>query len=62
MTLNHRYILSEVKDYVFILLGLLLYTFSGVTPEAMPKAMASGRATMPTMMPAMRSAVNVLRS
>lgn len=27
MTLNHRYILSEVKDYVFILLGLLLYTF-----------------------------------
>ena len=30
--------------------------FSGETPDAMPKAMASGRATMPTMMPAMRSA------
>ena len=29
--------------------------FSGLTPEAIPKAMASGRATMPTIMPAMRS-------
>ena len=29
--------------------------FSGVTPEAIPNAMASGSATMPTMMPAMRS-------
>lgn len=27
----------------------------GLTPLAMPKAMASGRATMPTTMPAMRS-------
>ena len=36
--------------------------FSGVTPLAIPKAMASGRATMPTMMPAMKSAANLLRS
>ena len=27
----------------------------GLTPEAMPKAMAKGRATMPTTIPAMRS-------
>ena len=35
---------------------------SGVTPEAIPKAMASGNATMPTMMPAMRSLTKVARS
>ena len=29
--------------------------FSGDTPDAIPKAMARGRATMPTMIPAMRS-------
>ena len=33
----------------------------GDTPEAMPKAMASGRATMPTMRPAMASAANFSR-
>lgn len=33
----------------------VMMPFSGVTPEAMPNAMASGSATMPTMMPAMRS-------
>ena len=32
--------------------------FSGLTPEAIPNAMASGRATMPTMIPAIRSAMN----
>ncbi len=37
----------------------VMIPFSGVTPEAMPKAMASGRATMPTMIPAIRSAMNV---
>ena len=31
---------------------------SGVTPLAMAKAIASGRATMPTMTPACRSATN----
>ena len=36
--------------------------FSGETPLAMPNAMARGRATMPTMMPAIRSAVNFRRS
>ena len=30
--------------------------FSGDTPEAIPKAMAKGSATIPTMIPAMRSA------
>ena len=39
----------------------VMMPFSGVTPEAIPKAMASGSATMPTMMPAMRSLMNVLR-
>ena len=39
----------------------VMIPFSGVTPEAMPNAMASGRATMPTMTPAMRSLMNVLR-
>ena len=33
--------------------------FSGDTPEAIPKAMASGNATMPTMIPAMRSFKNL---
>ena len=33
--------------------------FSGDTPEAMPNAIASGSATMPTMMPAIRSEANV---
>ena len=37
----------------------VMMPFSGVTPEAMPKAMASGSATIPTMMPAMRSDMKV---
>ena len=36
----------------------VMMPFSGDTPEAMPKAMANGRATMPTMMPARRSDMN----
>ena len=40
----------------------VMIPFSGVTPEAIPKAMASGSATMPTMMPASRSVVNWRRS
>ncbi|CCZ15563.1 unknown [Prevotella sp. CAG:487] len=39
----------------------VMMPFSGVTPEAMPKAMASGRATMPTITPAMTSAMKVFR-
>ncbi len=31
---------------------------SGVTPEAIPKAIASGSATMPTIIPAVKSEVN----
>ena len=40
----------------------VMIPFSGVTPEAIPKAMANGRATMPTMTPAIRSVMNCLRS
>ena len=36
----------------------VMMPFSGDTPEAMPNAMASGRATMPTMSPDIKSAVN----
>ena len=32
--------------------------FSGLTPEAIPKAIARGKATMPTMMPAIKSDMN----
>ena len=38
----------------------VMIPFSGVTPDAIPKAMASGSATIPTMIPAMRSAMKVL--
>ena len=37
----------------------VIIPFSGVTPEAIPNAMARGRATIPTMIPAMRSDMNV---
>ena len=37
----------------------VMMPFSGDTPEAMPKAIASGSATMPTIMPAMMSEVRV---
>ena len=36
----------------------VMIPFSGDTPDAIPNAMASGRATMPTMTPAMMSAVS----
>jgi hypothetical protein len=32
---------------------------SGGTPEAIPKAMASGKATMPTVKPALMSRVSI---
>jgi hypothetical protein len=37
----------------------VMIPFSGDTPEAIPKAMANGRATIPTIIPAIRSAENV---
>ena len=37
----------------------VMIPYSGVTPEAIPNAMARGRATIPTMIPAMRSDMNV---
>ena len=39
----------------------VMIPFSGVTPEAIPKAMARGKATMPTMIPAMMSDIRVCR-
>ena len=36
----------------------VIIPFSGDTPDAIPNAMASGRATIPTMIPAIRSAMN----
>ena len=39
----------------------VIIPFSGVTPDAIPKAMAKGRATIPTIIPAITSAMNVLR-
>ena len=33
----------------------VMIPFSGLTPEAIPKAMANGNATIPTIIPAMRS-------
>ena len=40
----------------------VMMPFSGLTPLAIPKAMANGRATMPTMTPAIRSATKVFLS
>ena len=39
----------------------VMMPFSGVTPLAMPNAMASGSATIPTIIPAMRSFMNTSR-
>ena len=41
MTLNHKLILKEVQDYVFITLGLLLYSF-GFTVFLMPYEIVTG--------------------
>jgi len=35
----------------------VIIPFSGDTPDAIPNAMASGKATIPTMIPAIRSAM-----
>ena len=39
----------------------VMIPFSGVTPLAIPNAMARGSATIPTIMPAMRSFMNISR-
>ena len=44
MTINHKIILHEAKDYFFITLGLLLYTFS-FTVFLMPYEMVAGGVT-----------------
>ena len=44
MTINHKIILNEAKDYFFITLGLLLYTFS-FTVFLMPYEMVAGGVT-----------------
>ena len=40
----------------------VMMPFSGETPEAIPKAMANGSATIPTIIPAIRSDVKVFLS
>jgi hypothetical protein len=37
----------------------VMMPFSGETPEAIPNAIASGSATIPTIIPAMRSAMKL---
>ena len=44
MTLNHRLILKEVQDYVFITLGLILYSF-GFTVFLLPYEIVTGGVT-----------------
>jgi len=44
MTINHRLILNEVKDYMFILLGLLMYTIA-FTVFLMPYQIVAGGVT-----------------
>jgi uncharacterized membrane-anchored protein YitT (DUF2179 family) len=44
MTVNHKLILKEVQDYVFITLGLLLYSF-GFTVFLMPYEIVTGGVT-----------------
>ena len=44
MTLDHKLILKEIQDYVFITLGLLLYSF-GFTVFLMPYEIVSGGVT-----------------
>ena len=41
MTLNHQFILNEVKDYVGITLALILYSF-GFTFFLMPYEIVTG--------------------
>ena len=44
MTLNHKLIVKEVQDYVFITLGLILYSF-GFTVFLMPYEIVTGGVT-----------------
>jgi len=44
MTLNHKLIMKEVQDYVFITLGLILYSF-GFTVFLMPYEIVTGGVT-----------------
>ena len=41
MTINHQFILNEIKDYIFITLGLILYSF-GFTFFLMPYEIVTG--------------------
>ena len=52
-------LLPPVAEIISPATMAVMMPFSGDTPLAMPKAMASGRATMPTMTPAIKSAMNV---
>ena len=44
MTINHKLILNEVKDYLFIALGLAIYTIS-FTVFLMPYQIVAGGVT-----------------
>ena len=48
-----------INDLISADIKIMMMPFSGVTPLAMPNAIARGRATMPTMMPAIRSFMSV---
>ena len=41
MTIDHKMLLSEIKDYVFITLGLCLYTF-GLVVFIIPYEIVTG--------------------
>ena len=44
MTINHQLIWNEAKDYIFITLGMMLYTF-GFTVFLMPYQIVTGGVT-----------------
>ena len=44
MTVNHQMVVREVKDYLFIIVGLLLYTF-GWTVFLLPYEIVTGGVT-----------------
>ena len=52
-------LLPPKKEMMNPAMMAVMMPFSGDTPEAIPKAMASGKATMPTMIPAITSAASV---
>ena len=52
-------LLPPIREMMNPAMIAVIIPFSGDTPEAIPKAIANGSATIPTMTPAIRSAINV---